>query len=173
MRGFTLIELLLVTLLLALLLSLGVPALRTLQGTIATSVENYRLLSLLRVARTSATRAHRHTVLCPLVHTSGPACGATPGAGWLLFSDVNGDRRYTPADDEMLRLERVPVRRGLVIRDRRGATFTGRVTYRPDGSVLKPATLRLCAGAARYAVRVVVSMSGRVRTVKEEAPCFS
>jgi len=172
MRGFTIIELLLVTSFVALLLALGLPALHTLQGNLATAAESQRLLSLLRLARAGATARQGRTVLCPL-HTGGttPACGAPFNDGWLLFLDANGDGAYASGDDELLRMERVPRRRALRVLDARGRGFAGAVTYRPDGSVLRPATLRLCAEGAQRRRRVVISMTGRVRTAREASPC--
>ena len=55
--------------------------------------------------------------------------------------------------------------------DRRGEVFAGTIAYRPDGAVYTPATLQLCAGAAVRNVRLVVSMTGRVRTAREDHPC--
>ena len=172
MRGFTIIELLLVTSLVALLLSLGVPALRTLQGNIVTTVEHHRLLSLLRVARSKATAGRRRTVLCPLAAGAPePTCGPAAGADWLLFADGNGDRRFRPDDDELIRVEHGARPEMLQVLDRRGEPFAGAIAYRPDGSVYTPATLQLCGSAAARNVRLVVSMSGRARTAREDLPC--
>lgn len=172
MRGFTLLDLLLVTALIGLFLTLGLPGLQTLRGNLATSVEQYRLLTLLRIARSAAAHGHQRTVLCPVdAGRSAPACGAAAGAGWLVFADGNGDRRYQPADDELLRVERIPAARSLQVRDRDGAAFDRPLIFRPDGSVLVPATVELCAGRSRRTLRVVVSMTGRVRTEREPIPC--
>ena len=172
MRGFTLVDLLVVTCLVGLFLSLGLPALRTLQGNIATAVEQHRLLSLLRTARTAASAGHRQTVLCPLASRSGaPACGAASGEGWLLFADGNSDLSFRSDDDDLLRIEHLARRSELHVLDGRGRLFAGAIAYRPDGSVRTPATLTLCSGAGTRRLHVVVSMTGRVRTAREEQPC--
>jgi len=148
------------------------PGLRTLKGNLATSVEQHRLLSLLATARSAAIHGNRRTVLCPFDDEQPePDCGPGAGAGWLLFADADGDRRYRPGDDELLRLERISRARGLRVRDRRGDVFDATLTFRPDGSVATPATLDLCAAGSRRTVRVVVSMTGRVRTEREQLPC--
>ena len=172
MRGFTLLDLLLVTALVGLFLTLGLPGLRILQGNLATSVEQYRLLSLLRTARSAATHTHQPTVVCPADgEQAAPACGQAAGRGWLVFADGNGDRRYDPADDALLRVERIPKGRSLRVRDRGGEVFDRALTFRADGSVLTPASVELCAGRSRRVVRIVISMTGRVRTERESVPC--
>ena len=172
MRGFTLPDLLVVTGLVAAFLVLGLPGLGTLKGNLATSVEQHRLLSLLTAARSAAIHGNRRTVLCSFDDEQpGPDCGPGIGAGWLLFADLNGDRQYRPDEDELLRLERIPRARALRVRDRGGDAFDSALTFRPDGSVVTPATLNLCAAGSRRTVRVVVSMTGRVRTEREQVPC--
>jgi Tfp pilus assembly protein FimT len=172
MRGFTLPDLLLVACLVAVLLVMGLPGLRTLNGNFATSVEQHRLLSLLSAARSAAIHGNRRTVLCPVdVEQPEPDCGPGAGAGWLLFADTDGDRHYRPDEDKLLRLERIPRSRALRIRDRRGDMFDSALTFRPDGSVVTPATLDLCAAGSQRTARVVISMTGRVRTEREHVPC--
>ncbi|MEQ8265258.1 GspH/FimT family protein [Pseudohaliea sp.] len=172
MRGFTLPELLVVTGLVAAFLILGLPGLSTLRGNLATSVEQHRLLSLLSAARSAAIHGNRRTVLCPVdVEQPEPDCGPGPGAGWVLFADADGDRLYRPGEDELLRLERIPRSRALRVRDRRGEVFDSALTFRPDGSVVTPATVDLCAAGSRRTARIVVSMTGRVRTDREPVPC--
>ena len=172
MRGFTLLDLLVVIALVGLFLNFGVPGLRTLQGNLATTVEQYRLLSLLRTARSAATLGHQRTVVCPVgVEHAEPACGEAAGAGWLVFADGNGDRRYSPGDDELLRVERIPKARSLHVRERGGEPFDRTLIFRPDGSVLTPATVELCAASSPRTARIVISMTGRVRTERAPLPC--
>jgi Tfp pilus assembly protein FimT len=172
MRGFTLLDLLLVTALIGLFLTLGLPGLQTLRGNLATSVEQYRLLTLLRSARSAATHGHQRTVVCPVdAGQAEPACGTDAGAGWLVFADGDGDRRYSPGNDELLRVEHIPRGRSLNVRDRGGEVFDRALTFRPDGSVMTPATVELCAGSSRRTLRIVISMTGRVRTEREQLPC--
>ncbi|KGE03727.1 GspH/FimT family protein [Pseudohaliea rubra] len=172
MRGFTLLDLLLVTGLLATFLAVGLPGLHSLQGKVVATVEQQRLLSLLRLARASASAGQRQTVLCPLAGgRSQPACGDDAADGWLLFADSNGDRRYLPGDDELLRVERLPGGPGLRVLNRRGDAFASVLAFRPDGSVLTPATARFCAEASPHTLRVVISMTGRIRTAREAGAC--
>jgi Tfp pilus assembly protein FimT len=172
MRGFTLLDLLVVIALVGLFLTFGAPGLRTLQGSVATTVEQYRLLSLLRTARSAATHGHQRTVVCPVdVEHAEPACGEGAGAGWLVFADDNGDSRYSPGDDELLRVERIPKARSLHVHEGGGEVFDRTLIFRPDGSVLTPATVELCAASSPRTARIVISMTGRVRTEREPLPC--
>jgi prepilin-type N-terminal cleavage/methylation domain-containing protein len=172
MRGFTLPELLIVTTLVAIFIGIGMPGMRTLHGNLATGVEQHRLVSLLKTARAAAIHRHRRTVVCPAdAEEAELACGSAAGAGWLVFSDGNGDRRYSAADDELLRSERIPSTRALHVQDRNGEVFDDVLTFRPDGSVSTPATVQLCAGGSQRILRIVISMTGRVRTEREQVPC--
>lgn len=170
-RGFGIVEVLLVVALAALLALLAVPGLRTLQANSATVVEEQRVLALLRLARSRATTARTDTVLCPLAAVAAtPQCGDAFG-GWLLFRDGNGDGRFRADADELLRLERTGARRSLQVLGRGGDPFSAAITYRADGTVRRPATLRLCVSGATRSRRLVVSMTGRVRRVRGEAAC--
>jgi hypothetical protein len=111
-------------------------------------------------------------VVCPVDdEQAGPACGEAAGAGWLVFADGDGDRRYSAGDDELLRVERIPKTRSLHVRERGGEVFDRALIFRPDGSVLTPATVELCAASSPRTVRIVVSMTGRMRIEREQAPC--
>ena len=172
MRGFTLLDLLMVTALIGVFLTVGLPGLRILHGNLATTVEQHRLLTLLRIARSAATHGHQRTVVCPVdAGQAEPACGRAAGAGWLVFADGNGDRRYSPGNDKLLRIEHIPSARSIEVRGRSGGVFDRALTFRPDGSVLTPATVELCAGSSQRTVRVVISMTGRVRTQRKPLPC--
>jgi type IV fimbrial biogenesis protein FimT len=157
----------------AVLLVLAVPALSTLRGNMATVAEAQRLLSLLRVARASAAARRIDTVLCPLASPASPACGDFFSGGWLLFADENRDGRYRPGQDALIRVEQSPSRRALHAVDARGRTFAAAVSFRPDGSVRRPATIRLCTDLGKRTQRVVISMTGRVRTAREEGRCVA
>jgi type IV fimbrial biogenesis protein FimT len=172
-RGFTLPELLMVMALAAVLLVLATPALTTLNGNMATAAEAQRLLSLLRVARASAAAGRVNTVLCPVASQVAPACGDAFSGGWLLFADENRDGRYRPGEDALIRIEHSPPRRALHATDRRGRNFAAAVSFRPDGSVRRPATIRLCTTHGARTHRVVISMTGRVRSAREEGTCLA
>jgi type IV fimbrial biogenesis protein FimT len=171
MRGFTLVESLLAVALVALLLALGMPSLRVAQASLRTTIETHRLRSLLEIARVEAVAAHADVVLCPLAAESGPACAERYVDGWLLFRDADRDGRYRPPTDQPLRIEYGDGGSALRVTDRNGAPFSGGIIYRPNGSVTRPATLRLCARAARFTVAMVVSLPGRVRISRENVPC--
>lgn len=171
MKGFTLIELMLVTALVGIFLALGLPSLRTLKANMITVAEEQRLLALLRLARASATYGHGNALLCPLDARSAPACGSSAGEGWLLFQDRNADRVYNDHTDQLLRLERLSSTRELRVLRANATPFSGAVTYRPDGSVAQPVTLRLCAPGSTRVQRVVINLSGRIRRAREAMLC--
>lgn len=170
MRGFTLLELLVAIAVLAVLTALAVPAGRALQGRALVAAESLQLLTLLRLARTRAVLAGTDAVLCPLrAGDDGPACAVARGEGWLAFSDHDGDRDFD-AGDTVLRMA-ASAGPALDVTTRSGAPFTGRIVYRADGTVSTPTTLQLCVGPERPGRRLIISMTGRVRTTREGLTC--
>lgn len=172
MRGFTLPELLVVVALAAVILTLGLPALGTLRANVATVAAGEELVTLLGLARAGAATRGVDAVLCPLVAGGGAhACGVSVTQGWLLFLDRTADGVYRDGEDEVLSVRAFREGAEVQVLDRRGEEHTGGLVYRPDGSVRRPTTFRLCHPGARRSRLVVVSLTGRVRTALDTASC--
>lgn len=171
MRGFTLIEVLLVTALLAVVLVIGIPALRTLQANIGVAAESSRLLSLLRFTRAQAAVSRHNTVLCGrAVAEHTPGCAPAGADGWLAFVDRDGDGAFDAGADTLLR-ELPPPSQPLAVVDRDGDPVSGAIAFRPDGAALRALTMALCAPGATRSRELVISMTGRVRTARVGGPC--
>src|SRR5579883_1649142 len=126
--GFTLLELIFTLAVLAVLVSIGTPALGSLIHSAHSRSARTALIGSLNLARISAASLHRTLLVCPSRDHAN--CDDNPWwhDGWIVFEDKNQNSRR---DDNDSLLEVVGSQPGMVI-----ATNTGRryVRYRPDGS---------------------------------------
>jgi type IV fimbrial biogenesis protein FimT len=100
--GFTLIELLVVLVVLAVLVSIGVPNLRTLiQNNRATAQAN-ELLTGLQYARMEALKRKRPVSVCP--SRDGATCGTDWAEGWIVVLDGNAPGANTVNIQQVLRV---------------------------------------------------------------------
>jgi type IV fimbrial biogenesis protein FimT len=170
MRGFSLPELLVVLAVFGVLLAVGVPAFATLQGNVAVAADRQQIVALLRLARRTAVARGATATLCPLAaHAPAPACSPAYSRGWMLYLDRSGDGEFQIGEDTVLRL--YDSDRAIRVLDRQGRTFGGAASYRPDGFAVRPLTLVICHGLTARVQRVVMSMTGRVRTESETGSC--
>ena len=161
--GFTLIELILVVLILALLSSLTVPAMRStyLNGKLRTSANE--LVATFAYARIEAIRLGNQTVLvCPDLATSaGTTCSTGSGNwndGWIVFESDSSGKIFQRHD---------PLSGGLTIAQQ-GSLDQG-IEYLPNGMIRTPGggglglgTLTITDG--RGCTRaLIMAMTGRVR----------
>ncbi len=106
--GFTITELMIVTTIVAILLSIGVPSYRYVTTSSRVSSEINGLLGDMQFARSEAVREGQTVTVCP--STDGATCsGGTSGtwqSGWIVFSDANGDQNVQAATDSVLRVQR-------------------------------------------------------------------
>lgn len=111
-RGFTLIELMTTLAILAILVGIGVPSMRSFLVEQSLTGELSRLTSALAFARAEAVSKSQQVVVC--ASADGLACSnATNWAtGWIVFRDVNSDGAATlgtqqclAAEDCLLRVE--------------------------------------------------------------------
>lgn len=100
-RGFTLLEALVVVVVLSLVLSLGMPAMRDFVATHRALAWQNRLHVALNLARHHAIYHTVPTVICATSGSSGCASSAADwGQGWLIFEDSAGLNDCRP-DPEM------------------------------------------------------------------------
>lgn len=160
--GFTLIEAIATLAILALALTLGLPA-------FSQTAQNYRVATALHLASTDlalarSTAIMRSTpiVVCPRI---GYRCRSDRNwsHGWMVFTDVDGNRQPdTPAD--IIRITDPPRHTALRIDSTR--TF---VRYQRDGRAAHSnQTIRACAGK-QLAGTVVINNLGRVRSARQTA----
>ncbi|WP_439107249.1 GspH/FimT family pseudopilin [Congregibacter sp.] len=181
-RGFTLLELLIVASLLAIFLSLGLPAMDRLQVSLAIRSDASRLVSSLKTARSHAVLNRVDVTICPATHSENAenieiahasACGGDYKQGWLVFEDSDGDGDFTFGVDHALRREGA-LQSQVQIRNRDGEhSLTSGLSYRASGYVVPGKTFVVCAPGAipRKSWLVVVSGVGRVRSAVEHQRC--
>jgi prepilin-type N-terminal cleavage/methylation domain-containing protein len=92
-QGFTLYELLITLVVVSIVLSFGIPNLRSFtQNSRMTSAAN-DLLGTFQTARSEAARSKQNVSICASANSMSatPACGGEFEDGWILFVDPNGD----------------------------------------------------------------------------------
>jgi type IV fimbrial biogenesis protein FimT len=169
-RGFTLIELLTTLAVLAVTLTIGVPAFAGLQQRARAANAYHLLTGSLAIARLGAVKRGEPVSVCP--SSDGRACrGDTAwSGGWIVFSDP-GDTGQ-PADDAAVLQYIDGVGTSLALRSTQGRT---QVRFRPDGFAYgSNLSIRLCTREpARLLGKVVVNNGGRARSERysEPMPC--
>ena len=162
--GFTVLEMLLVLAITAILLILGIPALQSYEMRQRMSAAINLLHTQLVLARNEAIRFNTQVVACPGGMKSGCTEAADWSDGWIVFGDLNGDRRYQGTEG-MLRVE--PGLEQVVIRSSSGRT---NLRFYPNGSAPgSNSSITFCdARGPAYARKLVISNTGRIR--REDAP---
>jgi type IV fimbrial biogenesis protein FimT len=103
--GFTLYELLITVLIVGVILSFGIPNMRTFaQNSRITSAAN-DLHSAFHLARSESSRAKTNITICASANsmTAGANCGGTFDQGFIVFVDVDGDINRDGGDETVLR----------------------------------------------------------------------
>ena len=165
-RGFTLVELLVVVTLVAVLLAVGLPPLGDALRRQHVTASMQMLIGDMAMARNTAVMRGQQVVMCPSAGGSGCAGGVDWSRGWLVYVDVDGNRR-PDAPGDVLRSTAAPGGEtdGLTLRSSRPY-----LRYQPDGrSAHSNLTLNVCAGTSLEG-RLVVSNLGRVRSERPSGP---
>lgn len=114
--GFTLVETLVLVMVLALTLSLGIPAFNTMTSNSRMSAAANTLVSGLHAARSEALTRSRSVTLCASSDwdTAEPACDASAAllAGWIMFVDIDSDGLFD--DDELLLQAHAPLHESIL-----------------------------------------------------------
>jgi type IV fimbrial biogenesis protein FimT len=134
--GFTLYELLITVMIVAVILSFGIPNLRNfvLNGRITGAANDLHAAFML--ARTEAARAKSNVTICASADPLGAAeCDGTWEQGYVVFVDDGADLKRTEAGESVLR-SHAGVDRGVMLRVANGATY---FTYAPSGLGLQAA----------------------------------
>lgn len=162
--GFTVLEVLLVLAITAILLILGIPALQSYGMRQRMSACINLLHTQLALARNEAIRFNTQVVACPGTVATGCTEAADWSDGWIVFGDLNADRRHQAAEN-VLRAE--PGLEQMVIRSSSGRT---NLRFYPNGSAPgSNSSITFCdARGPAKARKLVISNSGRIR--REEAP---
>jgi type IV fimbrial biogenesis protein FimT len=160
-KGFTLIELMMVLAIVAVLLTLALPAFGKLVGRTHAQVARSQLITALNQARIAAVNRGARVVACPSSDQVRCDRSTQWHHGWLVFTDLDRDGDRSDGETVITVTQTQP--HGVAILGTRGRP---RVDFLPDGSASgSNLSLTLCDRATGIAgaSAVIVSQSGRVR----------
>jgi type IV fimbrial biogenesis protein FimT len=170
--GFTLLELMVVIAIVAVLLSLGAPAIGRGLALQRQRAAIQALSAGFNLARREAIIRASAVTVCPLADRVGE-CGEDYAAGWQVFADPDRDQQPGDTRESLLRVyPALPP--GLVVTNRAGTRVAGEaVTWYPDGTARRTLTLQLCDRQVRGddAYSLVLNGVGRARRGRGEGHC--
>jgi type IV fimbrial biogenesis protein FimT len=156
----------------ALLLSMGLPAFRTMIANRAAAAHVQAFGDSVRFARSEALKRGMPVSMCmsanPLLDK--PACAVAAqgwGTGWVVFLDRDGDRSFDDGSDTVLRREQPAASTG-------GATSTKNgITFQANGLAVGASELdiQLLDKTGANSKKVCVSKVGRINVVEAGASC--
>ena len=171
-RGFTLIELLIVIAVLAVLVGVGVPSLKSMVRSVELSSASNDLLAGFLMARSEAIKRHSRVVICK--SSDGVVCAASGGweQGWLVFHDANNNGMREEGEAIMQRQQALSGN----LRVTGNLTVARYISYAPNGATklvgggFQAGTITLCnhsadSGPAR---QIILSSAGRPRVQKTQ-----
>jgi type IV fimbrial biogenesis protein FimT len=104
--GMTLVELMVTIMLVAILMTIGIPSYRYVTNSNRATSEVNSLLADMQFARAEAIKEGQFVTVCPSTNsTSCVANSSIWNTGWIVFSDVNGNG-IVDAGDTVLRVEK-------------------------------------------------------------------
>lgn len=170
--GFTLFELIVVMALVAVLVTVGVPAFRSFLQDQRIITQTNELIGALNLARSEAIKRGARVVIC---RTAGADC-ATDAAGiweggWTIYTDNNGNGARDAGESIIWVGQQANP--GITIRT--GGNFTRWIAYQPGGSSvgntnLGNGTFRICdSRGADHARFVAINTAGRARIREKRA----
>lgn len=171
--GYTLIELLLTAAIASALMLLALPAMTGMLDTQRRISAVTRFVSSLHFARGEAIKRNGRAVLCKSPDRESCTLSGNWEQGWIVFHDANNNARRDPG--ESLLQQQGPLGRRLLLAGNQPVAHY--VSYSATGSAkmvsgaFQAGTFTLCpqSGTADDVRRIVLSGTGRPRTVKGEA----
>jgi type IV fimbrial biogenesis protein FimT len=157
--AFTLLEMMITIAIIAILVTLGVPAFFEFSQKQAISAAINTLHNDLLLARSHAVYEGLPVVACPGNETSGCTDGIQWSDGWIVFADPNADRT--------LQVNETVVRSGMAIEHMAINSSSGRTSFRfyPNGSTPgSNGSISFCGrGGPELARKLIISNLGRIR----------
>lgn len=166
--GFTLVEFIMVLVIAAMLAVMSVPMSHMLESNRASEVA-YEFMATLNFARSEAIKRGNRITVCRTM--AGNRCDEIADinkqkvwdAGWMVFSDINGNGQFNTGQDEILRVHGA-LPNGYTLR----SNSRVRVTYKATG--ISPGFMdswTVCAPGSGMAKGIIIAYSGRVRFARD------
>ena len=172
--GFTIIELLVVVVIIAILVAIAAPSLRTMIINNQIRSATADLLSDIAVARSEASRRSQRVVLCASSNQS--TCDSPPswGSGWIAFVDADlpadNQRNAGGTTEPLVRVKDPSPTSVQLATVPAGQNF---IVFRAIGVLNAATTFNLCPTAAGTGVggrSISINTLGRVQTVNITCP---
>jgi type IV fimbrial biogenesis protein FimT len=158
-RGFTALELMVTMAIVAILLTAGVPAFKNYGWNLRMRAAMDGLQTDLNLARSRAISHHIQTVICPATSSSGCSGFSDWQDGWIVFTDLNGDKNKQDGEPLLKSADAVEF---LEINSSRSRNY---LRFYPNGTAPgSNITILFCdQRGAEKAGTITVSNSGRIR----------
>lgn len=176
--GFTLIELMITLIVVAVLMGIGVPNLRTFIQNSRITTQGNEMLASLALARSEAIKRSAPVVVCPSAAPTAAAPTCSAGGiwerGWLVFADATdpatkkGNNTFAEAEGDILLRIHEQLEGANTLRAS-GADLADHLTFGPTGvtSMSGADFLKLCdARGAPSARAIMVEATGRARIAR-------
>jgi len=157
--GFTALELIVTMTIIAILLTAGVPAFKNYSWNLRMRTVMDMLQTDLNLARGRAISHNIQTVICPAVDGGDCSGESAWQDGWIVFTDLNGDRRKQ--DGEPLLKQSGAV----ALLNISSSSSRSRIRFYPNGTAPGSNTSILFCDqrGVSHAETITVSNSGRIR----------
>jgi type IV fimbrial biogenesis protein FimT len=174
-EGFTLIELLILTVVLAIILSLGIPLMQRQMHSNRLHAETSRFFGAINLARSEAVMRNQPVSICPssMAKTGTPECAGTYADGWIVFANIDKDKVVDAGADEVLQVFE-GLAQGFQLTNRNGTREAFElINYLPDGSSHSMRTLMFCppSPSVVQSLSIVLNIVGRARLVEGWGQC--
>ncbi len=124
MLGFTMIELMIAIIILAIILALSVPSIRTISANNQIAVANNSIMTGFNLARSEAVSRGNTVSICP--SQNGTACeNGQWNIGWIVFDNADGNGNM---------VETEVIRASVQNSDIARSGLAGNVVFNPDGT---------------------------------------
>ena len=168
--GTTLLELMVVLSIAGILLTIGIPAFSYLAHTSHLSSATNEMVSSLHLTRSEAIKRSSRVVMC--TSATGTSCAASGGwdQGWVVFHDANNNASVDAGETVILAQPALP--QGY--RMKGDSKVSRYISYSSSGGTkhisgaFQAGALTLCneSGSSDTARKIIISSTGRARTVK-------
>ena len=170
--GFTIIELMIVMLIIAALITVAAPSLKTMILTNQVRSATSDFLSDIAMSRSEASRRSQRVVLCASNDQNTCTSSANWAAGWISFVDAdnNGQRNTAGVTEPILRVKDAV---SSSVRFTTTPTGVGDIRFRAIGVIDAAKSIAICPVATGTSVTgrsITINALGRVQTVNATCP---